>query len=205
MKVAGDKRLAIRSPDDDERELLQRLVNRDRNAWREFVIRYQAVVSARVRRTLSQRGSFARGVEPDDVIAEVFASLVANDFAALRQFKGKSRLSTWLSVIAYRCSLKMIAKEKNQSSLSENSVADEVSREPCVLAEMVRHEEKERLSRKLQKLNKDDREILLMFYREGLGYHEISCRFQISINTVGPKLHRAQNRLRELMKVQEEQ
>ena len=64
--------------------------------------RYQAVVYSGARRTAQSCQILLEQSDLEDITAEVFASIVANDYAALRRFEGRSRLSTWLTVLARR-------------------------------------------------------------------------------------------------------
>lgn len=56
----------------------------------------------------------------------------------------------------------------------------------------------------LKFLNKDDREILLLFYSENLTYEEISKILNISIDNVKVKLHRAKEKLKKILEVKGE-
>ena len=51
-----------------------------------------------------------------------------------------------------------------------------------------------RVARK--KILPDDQRILRLFYEEGQSYQQIAESLEVSINTVGPKLDRARQRLR---------
>jgi predicted DNA-binding protein YlxM (UPF0122 family) len=68
-----------------------------------------------------------------------------------------------------------------------------------VLADLIRREDILHLRHTLNRLSESDRRVLQLYYIENLAYAEISRRLSISVNTVGPKLHRAQQRLKRLL------
>ena len=53
----------------------------------------------------------------------------------------------------------------------------------------------------MAQLKQTDRLALVMYFDQKLSYAEIGRALGITENAVGPKLHRAQKRLRKLMKV----
>jgi len=187
----------------EERLLIQQLVRRDRDAWRRFVHAYQGLIYSRVTRTAQECNRVLERADAEDICAEVFACLVANDYASLRRFEGRSSLSTWLSVIARRTALRCLIKPRLDVATG-GSDSQPTPREPSMtqdgaLAQLIQAEDVARLNKMLQRLNPPDQQVLRMFYVEHLAYAEIGKRMGISINTVGPKLHRAQQRLKRLM------
>ena len=68
-----------------------------------------------------------------------------------------------------------------------------------MLAALIQMEDQLQLNTMLDRLNDGDRSVLKMFYMEGQSYAQIGRNLGVSINSVGPKLQRAQQRLRRLM------
>lgn len=188
----------------DDRGLIEALVARDRNAWRQFVETFQGVVLARVARTAQECSRTLNRADMEDLCAEVFASLIANDFSSLRRFEGRSTLATWLSVVTRRICLRHIYKRRldmaKGSATESSSEADmeEIGEQgnPDALASLIASEDAERLRDCLEQLNPADQHVLRLYYLDELSYAEISQSLDVSINTVGPKLHRAQSTLR---------
>jgi RNA polymerase sigma-70 factor (ECF subfamily) len=186
----------------DEKLLIERLLGRQRAAWEEFVARYQRVLSAQIDRTARQCGRTMRAADLEDACAEVFAVLLANDMAPLRAFRGASSLSTWLTVIARRVCLRHIDRQPRVQSLemSVPSTVDESGDTSSdVLRDLIRVEESRQLGWSLAQLRGRDRELLGLYFEQQLSYQEISQRMGISINSVGPKIQRARQRLRRIM------
>ena len=189
----------------DDLNLIQRLLARQRQAWQEFVLRYQGSVCGQIARVARQYNYQIDQADIDDICAEIFAGLIANDLASLRQFQGLSTIATWLSVITRRTCLRMLAKKRlDRATGTLHDGSDRFAEMTAItedkLGELVRAETAEHVNETLNMLNQRDREILHLFYREEQGYREISQRMGISINSVGPKLQRAQQRLRKLLR-----
>ncbi len=190
---------------DEERHLIAALLARDRNAWSEFVQRFQGLVYARVARTAMEFNRRLDRSEIEDVCAEIFASLVENDCASLRRFEGRSSLTTWLAVISRRRCLKWMQRRIERQAHGNQRLEElpspdlEAGGSEDILAAVVQTEDRDRLREMLQQLSDGDRSVLQRFFFDGYSYADISRELGISINTVGPKLRRAQLRLRKLM------
>lgn len=197
--------MAVLVHHDEERRLIAALVARNRNAWSEFVERFQGLVYARVARTALEFNHHLDRSAIEDIRAEIFAALIENDFASLRRFEGRSSLATWLAIIARRSCLRWMQK-RSQRQEQVNQRIDDLQQEDIaggtsedILAALIQTEDGLRLRTMLGRLNEGDRSVLRMFFMDGLSYAQISRDLGISINSVGPKLQRAQKRLRQLM------
>lgn len=185
--------------DPAERELLLRLVAGEFSAWREFVERYQGIIYSGVKRTAQACRRNLGPSDIEDVVAEVFAALVANDYAALRRFKGRARLSTWLTVLARRYCLRHLRRNQrsdNRHFRRDPAVTDS-SASPLAL--LINSEESTQLRRALRKLSDADRTVLNLYYDQQLGYAEIGRRLGIAENSVGSRIHRVHKRLEQIL------
>ena len=185
-----------------ESQLVTQLIAGSRAAWADFVGRYETIVCARIRRTGLELHRSLSASDVDDMCAEVFASLVANDFSALRRFEGRCQLSTWLGIIARRTCLKQLLRNREPNASGGSDVWDPLDQESFLrdsLQRLVQHEDRCRLREQMQQLKPRDQEILRLFYMENLSYAQVGQQLNISINTVGPCLHRAQQRLKKLL------
>ena len=87
---------------DRDRSLLERCLARDSSAWREFVDRFSGLFVHVIHHTAEARSVELSSNDTDDLCAEIFLAILANDFAILRRFKGESSLATYLAVISRR-------------------------------------------------------------------------------------------------------
>ncbi|MCA9135932.1 MAG: sigma-70 family RNA polymerase sigma factor [Planctomycetales bacterium] len=182
-----------------ETELIDGLLGGSSRAWEVLIDRYGGLVRSRVIDVACLFGRKGDWSTIDDVTAEVFASLLARDAAALRCFRGQSSLATYLAVIATRVARRMVAKIVRETLVQPESLDDLDARTHQTGPEsmLIGREERERLLVMVDRLPKRQRELVVAFYREEQTYAEISHRFDIPIGSIGTTLRRAEERLRQ--------
>jgi RNA polymerase sigma-70 factor (ECF subfamily) len=178
-----------------DRNLLERCLQRKPRAWEDFVDRFLGLIAHVVDHTVRVRNIHLGGDERDDLSAEVLLTLIRDDFAVLRHFRGQSSLATYLTVIARRVVVREILKRPMPQRLSDSPGGEQVSDESDTLQ---RVEDREEIERLLQELPARDAEIVRMFHLEGKSYQEISAATGVAENTIGPILSRARTRMRDV-------
>ncbi len=168
-------------------------MQRKPRAWEDFVDRFLGLIVHVVDHTLGARNLQVGGEDRDDLCAEVFLSLIRDDFAVLRHFRGQSSLATYLTVVARRVVVHGILKRPLAQQFSESADADQASQQVDAIQRL---EDREEIERLLQELPPRDAEIVRMYYLEGKSYQEISGATGVAENTVGPVLSRARTRMR---------
>ena len=182
-----------------EFELIEALLDGNADAWEELIDRYGGLVRSRVADVASLFGRANDGSTIDDVTAEVFASLLARDAAALRCFRCRSSLGTYLAVIATRVARRVLARlvRQNQASFEPLEQVDGNASDANPEALLISREELERLMALVDRLPQRQKDLVVAFYREEQTYAEISHRFDIPIGSIGTTLRRAEERLRQ--------
>lgn len=175
-----------------DRDLLRRCLSRQPGAWNDFVDRYLGLIYHVVQHTAHLRSMPLSPEDTEDLAAEVLLQIVANDYAALKQFRGQSSLATYLTVIARRICVKELAKKASARAV-QPAAAEPDNGAPEKASGLERLEEVERL---LGKLPGREREVVRLHYIEGRTYEEISMELNIPVNTIGPILSRARKKLR---------
>ena len=186
----------------EDKQIVNLLICRHTSAWNQFVRQYSNLVMSRVRSTAAHCYFELDQADLDDICAEVFASLLENDFRALKSFKGQSRLSTWLSVIAHRVCLRQLTLIRSRQALEAPSDllhAQHFQYHRNLLNELIDSEQQSEVAATMATLGEKDRFLLELFYNRQLSYKEISSETGLSVNSVGPKLNRAIARLRKAM------
>jgi len=181
-----------------DRALLQRCLNHEPAAWNDFVDRYLGLIYHVVRHTSHLRSVPLGPEDVEDVAAEVLLQLVANDYAAFKQFRGLSSLATYLTVIARRICIQELVKRAGIPETSHAKVDGQrtaVPREEPPKAQ-VGLESLEEAEKLLRKLPSRVRQVVRLFYVEGRSYEEISTALGIPVNSIGPTLSRALKKLR---------
>jgi len=189
---------------DEDLRLVRRLVTGDPSAWRTLVERFQRLVVARVLATAHELNRPITPLDAEDLCAEVFSRLVADNYAALRRFEGRSTLSTWLCVITRRIALRRLSVAVREPSrpaahaLSFDSLPSPAGVEP--LMAMITDEDRALLAAGMAQLGQRHQQLARMFYVDGCSYRQISEQLQMPINSIGPTLARIHEKLRTAMK-----
>jgi RNA polymerase sigma-70 factor (ECF subfamily) len=184
------------SPTDEEGILLERCLHHQPGAWNDFVDRYLGLIYRVIHFTAHQRSTSLQPEDVEDVAAEILLQIVANNYAALRQFQKRSSLATYLTVIARRiCVHEMIKrhKQRTQNLGDAKQVPEPADRHQSSFDTM------DEVQRLLSKLPRRAREAVRMFFLEGRSYEEISTKMNVPVNTIGALLSRAKDALRERM------
>lgn len=176
-----------------DRDLLQRCLRRDRGAWNDFVDRFLGLIYHVIHHTSYLRSVTLTPEEVEDLAAEVLLAVVADDYAALRQFRGQSSLATYLTVISRRVTVHALVKKmaRPEVQAADGQLDREDRRKLPRGLENI--EEAQKL---LKKLPTRERRVARLFYLEGRSYEEISTKLHLPVNSIGPVLSRARKLLR---------
>jgi len=177
-----------------DRALLQRCLQHDTGAWNDLVDRFLGLIYHVIHYTAHLRSTPLKPEEVEDIAQEVLVQVVANDYAVLKQFRGKSSLATYLTVIARRICVHQLAKiAPTHKALPTELKRHEEDDHPRSRLGLERQEE---VLKPLRRLPSKEREVVRLFYLEGRTYEEISSVLNMPVNTIGPVLSRAKKRLR---------
>jgi RNA polymerase sigma-70 factor (ECF subfamily) len=181
-----------------DRDLLKRCLHHERGAWNDFVDRFLGLVYHVIHHTAHLRSMPLRPEDVEDLAAEVLLQIVNNDYAVLRQFRGQSSLATYLTVIARRICVQELARRgaarEVQPRADGRRVAETEAEEPQRTGMGL--ETLEVVAQLLQKLPSKERSIVRLFYLEGRTYEEIATELNVPINSIGPILSRARQRMK---------
>ncbi|MGI9472435.1 MAG: sigma-70 family RNA polymerase sigma factor [Rubripirellula sp.] len=172
-----------------DRDLLQSCLDRAPRAWQNFADRFLGLVVHVANHTAEARGVSLDQATRDDLVSEVFLTLVANDFAVLRRFRRNCSLATYLTVISRRVIVRRLPSGQAMPAtvMSEQPVADEVP---------ARMENAEEVQQLLLRLDPREANVVRMYHLEGKTYEEISRVVGMSQNSIGPVLTRARDKMR---------
>jgi len=179
-----------------DRQILDRCLQREPGAWEDFVDRFLGVFIHVISHSAHSRSIKISQADIEDLCSEVFVTLLKNEFAVLRHFKGHSSLASYLVVVARRIVVKSLVKRKqleamghvdaHQSALSAGGV-DHVQ-------QIADSEEVREL---LSNLPASEANIVRLYHLESKTYREISNILGIPENSVGPTLHRAREKMKQ--------
>ena len=174
-----------------DRNLLQRCLAREPRSWENFVDRFLGLVLHVVNHTAQARSMRLTEADREDLVSDVFLAIVRDEFAVLKQFRGKSSLATYLTVVSRRVVVRQLMKRGSVATLSP-SVDPESGHQDFE----ERISDREEVERLLATLPASEAEIVRMYHLEGKSYGEISSHVGMPENSVGPLLSRARSRLR---------
>ena len=203
QSAAGDRT----DPHEEDFRLAQRLIAGDATAWRTLIERFQRLVLARVIATARELNRPLAAPDAEDLCAEVFSRLVADHYAALRRFEGRSTLSTWLCVITRRLVLRRLVaagREPSQPGVQApplETLPANSAEEPLEI--IISDEDRALLPAGLAQLGEKHRQIARLFYVDGCSYREISQQLNMPMNSIGPTLARIHEKLRAALKGRE--
>ena len=174
----------------DETELIRASLDGDRMAFGEIVNRYRKMVA----RTI--RGMLGDTVFTEDLGQEVFVKL----YHSLSEFRGESKLATYIQKIAVNLTLNEIKRrkrflsmftQKGSDEMYEMEVADENYEE--------KREAKEIVGKALMGLDPKFRIIVTMRMLQGYSTKETAEILDLPLGTVLSRLSRAQEQLKDIL------
>jgi RNA polymerase sigma-70 factor (ECF subfamily) len=180
-----------------DRDLLQRCLARSPGAWNDFVDRYISLIYHVIHYTAYLRSVPVTPEDVEDVAAEVMLQIVADDYKALRQFRQHASLATYITVIARRITIHELNRRQAVRTEIRQGIAKHDSDVPDESEAAVKGIERlEEVESLLRKLRGKDREVVRLYYLQGLTYEEISTETGVPVNSIGSTLSRARKTLR---------
>ena len=168
----------------EENELLARVRARDMHAFERLYRIYQPRL-ARFLFNLVQRPQLVEEVLNDTM-------MVVWDTAG--NFRGGSKLSTWVFSIAYRKAMK--AKMRWPDPVEEQPFDQRVSNDPGPDEELEHQRLRDALMKAMNELSADHRAVVDLTYFHGLGYREIAEIMHCPVDTVKTRMFHARRHLR---------
>jgi len=201
MRPMGSRGLIVALTEID-RFLLKNCLSQKPGAWKDLVDRFLGLFIHVVQHTGHVRSVRLSKEDVDDLCADIFVTLLADDYAILRNFRGTSSLATYLTVIARRVVIREISRRRMAEAMGHvdahaASLDQAQASHLQYQRDQQRIEDQEEVRVMLEGLPMPDAEIVRQFHIEGRSYREISNSLNISENSIGPALSRAREKLRE--------
>lgn len=187
----------------EERELLRRCIDGDREAWSAFTAKYHRLVEYVIVGTLKSYHAHYDQNDIEDIGGDVYAFLLDRDCRILRRYDPKYPFTNWLSMISRARTIDHYRKRKHLRLLKSSAGTKSGDRETDIIDSMAvardeapdavpqRAEIREIVDRALADLPPRDRTILKLFFFEEKKYREIAEIFGISVSMVASNIYRA--------------
>jgi len=172
-----------------DRELLDSISeNRDRAALTELYMRYKLPLGRFLQR---QMGG-------NQLVDESYNDVMLSVWQKANQFKGNSKVSTWIFTIAYRSQLAHVKKESRHKHCDTDDIMDIYTSQKQ--AEIDNHTRvSENLHAALSELSDDHRSVIELSYFHGYRTVEIADIVRCPQNTVKTRLFHARKKLKEVL------
>jgi RNA polymerase sigma-70 factor (ECF subfamily) len=183
-----------------DEELIRGTLAGSQGAFAELVRRYQRRVAVTVRSVIGDLSQ----EDLADVVQDIFLLL----FKALPSFRGESQFGTYLTRIALRHCYRESKRRSRKRSIFRRFESEESDRDPpeSKLAgegrtdrEVIARERQSEVVDALQALPEEFRTVLVLRVVEEMPVEEVAESLGISTGTVKSRLHRAKEKMRELL------
>ncbi len=178
---------------DQEKAIIQSILEGDTDAFRLIVEQYQKLVAHIVFRMIPIVHT------REDLCQDVFVKVYQN----LKSFRFQSKLSTWIAKITYNRCLNYL--EKKKVPLFDDMTADDVGIDDFSLAvnqpdsDVVSLDLSDRVRMAIEKLPIKYRTVITLYHLEEMKYDEIAEIMQLPEGTVKSYLFRARKALKDLI------
>jgi len=188
-------RLLSNSPDGMRRisdaEIVARCLDGNEDAFASLVDAYKDLVFGVISQVVGDR------TQVEDLAQEVFLKV----HKGLPSFRGDAKLSTWIyRIVRNVCADTATRRPQRLASLDERDEQGRLLREPAVedgAFDVL--ERRDRLEKAIEHLSVEQRFLISAHYFAGQQYQELADILNMPVGTVKTALHRAKQRLRELM------
>lgn len=185
---------------DSDNELVRRAQNKDREAYRALVERYQSRAYALAFSILKNKQ------DAEDVVQESFVKV----YLSIGGFKGESSFYTWLYRIVRNMSIdvkRKISRDKtrqtespeNDAYSSIDSSAQQGNESYSPDYELLRKEKARRIAQVLNDISEEHRTVIILREIDGMDYGQIAQITGVSKGTIMSRLHYARKKLQKAL------
>jgi RNA polymerase sigma-70 factor (ECF subfamily) len=176
---------------DIDRKLLSDLLAGQSGSWRLFVDRFTSLILQVIHHTAHAHSLKLNADDIDDLCADTFAELLVRDMAALRSFRGRCSLATYLGVITRRIVVRKLTQHRFLQAMghvnAHQAAVDFASHE----TPPGRHlEQRDQVEHLFSRLPSEAQRILRWVYLDGLSYQQVAEQLGRPLNSIGPMISR---------------
>ncbi len=184
-----------RGPEDAENlGLLQRVAIKDKVAFEKLYVRFHPRLARYLGRLMRR----------PEMVEEVVNDTMFVVWEKADQFQGRSKVSTWVTGIAYLKGIKALDKLRMMPEQQAESLGtvEDIEEARNLISKLGLEEW---LSSGLDRISVDQRSVIELTYFSGYSYQEIAGIMNCPVNTVKTRMFHARRRLAKLLPLLEEQ
>jgi RNA polymerase sigma-70 factor, ECF subfamily len=180
----------------EDKEIVQRVIHDQKDEFEILVERYNRKIFVYLCRLLNFNQNDAQ-----DVLQETWLNAYIN----LVTYNNRLSFSAWVYRIAHNLAVDLIRKKYKHYIVDTNNqdTQDKIHANQTILnqsQDLINQPiNKNRLDSILSKLDLDNRNLLIMFYLQGLSLIEMSDIFKTSVNTISVRLKRARSKAQSII------
>jgi len=182
-----------------ELQLVRRCLQGTRTAWDDFAREYQNIVERAVRHALIRLCRRAPVEDVENVVQEIFSSLLEDSGRRLKLYSGRCSLKGWLRAVAVRRTVNYVRDERRRRGRPFDEQLLFVPESGRTEADETMAERIRRLDASLDLLSVRDRLVLRLYYLDGVPLKSIAVLLGVARNTIWPMVTRARQRLHRKM------
>ena len=182
---------------DIDRKLLNDLLAGQSGAWRLFVDRYTGLIIQVIKHTAQAHSLKLNADDIEDLCSDTFSELLLRDMAALRGFRGRSSLATYLSVITRRVVVRKLTQHRYLQAMghvnAHQAAVDYASSDAPPGRQL---EQRDQIESLFSKLPTEEGNVLKWIYLDGFSYQQVAKKLGKPLNSLGPLLTRIRAAMR---------
>jgi RNA polymerase sigma-70 factor (ECF subfamily) len=181
----------------DERIIIEQVLNGNKNAFEELVIANQKnVYNLALKMTKNAEDAL-------DISQEAFIKAYRN----LQNFRGDSKFSVWLYRLTYNICIDFLRKKSKENVISLENENESGTIAPIEIPDikdlpedsLIRKEVRKTIAQSIAELPQKQSEVLIMREINSMSYEEIAGTLLISVGTVKSRIARARASLAEIL------
>ena len=173
----------------DDREVIERVLDGDREAYALLVERYKDMAYTIAVRLLGDRS------DAEEVVQQAFIKA----YSKLALFRQEAAFSTWFFRIVYNGAISLLRSRKKMISGDDQILHGMETGEPDFFESEERDLRKKAVLWAIAQLSPEEKAIVTLFYHEERSLKEIGAIVGSREETVKMKLHRARKKMKKLL------
>jgi RNA polymerase sigma-70 factor (ECF subfamily) len=187
----------------EETQLLASLLKRAPEAvrqrrWGEFVARYERLITSCVLKVLRRYGAVFSAEDLDDLVADVWLTLLRDDMKKLRQYDAARgfRIASFIGLVATNTTIDHLRSRQAEATPLDQVMEDYASMAQIAPRDAVEDREQAELAREaLRRLSSDEREFVFEVFHSERSPEELARTLGVTTNTVYSRKFKVREKL----------